>query len=44
MEALLLDEMRRLDDPYRFWNQPRDGLPVPILKEKVKKPSKKKPK
>ncbi len=22
MEALLLEEMRRLDDPYRFWNQP----------------------
>jgi arylsulfatase A-like enzyme len=44
MEALLLDEMRRLDDPYRFWNQPRDGLPTPILKEKSKKPSKKKSK
>ena len=42
MEALLLDEMRRLDDPYRFWNQPGDGLPIPIVKEKVKKPSKKK--
>lgn len=26
MEALLLDEMRRLDDPYRLWNQPDDGL------------------
>ena len=24
MEALLLDEMRRLDDPYRLWNQPQD--------------------
>ncbi|HAW97641.1 MAG TPA: sulfatase, partial [Opitutae bacterium] len=22
MEGLLLAEMRRLDDPYRFWNQP----------------------
>ena len=44
MEALLLNEMRRLDDPYRFWNQPGDGLPVPILKEKSKKPSKKKSK
>lgn len=42
MEALLLDEMRRHDDPYRFWNQPGDGLPIPILKEKIKKPSKKK--
>jgi arylsulfatase A-like enzyme len=44
MEALLLDEMRHLDDPYRFWNQPDDGLSIPILKEKVKKPSKKKSK
>lgn len=24
LEALLLAEMRRLDDPYRLWNQPRD--------------------
>ena len=44
MEALLLDEMRRLDDPYRFWNQPDDGLPIPIVKEKSKKASQKKPK
>jgi hypothetical protein len=29
MEALLLSEMRRLDDPYRLWNQPKDGLPPP---------------
>ncbi|MBN8420971.1 MAG: sulfatase-like hydrolase/transferase [Verrucomicrobia bacterium] len=30
MEALLLAEMRRHDDPYRFWDQPDDGLqPVP---------------
>ena len=29
MEALLLAEMRRLDDPYRLWNQPRDGLVPP---------------
>jgi len=28
MEALLLAEMRRLDDPYRLWNQPNDGLPA----------------
>jgi len=28
MEKLLLAEMRRLDDPYRLWNQPDDGLPV----------------
>ena len=26
MEALLLSEMRRLDDPYRLWNQADDGL------------------
>ncbi len=29
MEALLLAEMRRLDDSYRLWNQPRDGLEAP---------------
>jgi arylsulfatase A-like enzyme len=29
MEALLLSEMRRLDDPWRLWNQPNDGLPEP---------------
>ncbi len=29
MEALLLAEMRRLDDPYRLWNQPDDGLTPP---------------
>ena len=38
MEGVLLSEMRRLDDPYRFWNQPGDGLEVPIIKERVKKP------
>jgi arylsulfatase A-like enzyme len=26
MEALLLSEMRRLNDPYRLWDQPDDGL------------------
>ena len=26
MEALLLAQMRRLDDPYRLWNQPNDSL------------------
>ena len=40
MEGLLLSEMRRLDDPYRFWNQPDDGLEVPIVKEKIRKPKK----
>jgi hypothetical protein len=29
MEALLLAEMRRLDDPYRLWNQPDDDLDPP---------------
>jgi arylsulfatase A-like enzyme len=29
MEALLLAEMRRLDDPWRLWNQPGDGLTPP---------------
>lgn len=30
MEALLLAEMRRLDDPWRLWNQPDDGLQPPV--------------
>ncbi|MEK6235185.1 MAG: sulfatase-like hydrolase/transferase [Planctomycetales bacterium] len=29
MESLLLSEMRRLDDPYRLWDQPKDGLTPP---------------
>lgn len=29
MEALLLAEMRRLNDPWRLWNQPNDGLTPP---------------
>lgn len=29
MQALLLDEMRRLHDPWRLWNQPDDGLIPP---------------
>lgn len=29
MQALLLSEMRRLDDPFRFSNQPSDDLPTP---------------
>lgn len=37
MEALLLGEMRRLDDPYRLWNQPDDGLPPPVNEKPVKK-------
>jgi len=30
MQALLLAEMRRLDDPYRFSNQPSDDLLTPL--------------
>ncbi len=37
MEALLLAEMRRLDDPYRLWNQPDDGLTPPNTKKPAKK-------
>lgn len=29
MQALLLAEMRRHDDPFRLWDQPGDNLPVP---------------
>ena len=29
METLLLAEMRRLNDPWRLWNQPTDGLTPP---------------
>ncbi len=44
MEALLLAEMRRLDDPYRLWYQPTDGLTPPAKPApKVKKPRVKKP-
>lgn len=32
MESLLLAEMRRLDDPYRLWNQPDDGLELPVIR------------
>jgi choline-sulfatase len=40
MESLLLAEQRRLDDPYRLSNQPRDGLtppPLTLLPQKAKK-------
>ena len=30
METLLLAEMRRLNDPWRLWNQPADGLTPPL--------------
>ena len=42
MEDLLLSEMRRLNDPYRLWNQPKDGLNPPQEKAaRAKKSSKK---
>jgi arylsulfatase A-like enzyme len=37
MEALLLAEMRRLDDPYRFSDQPSDDLPTPPVPAKKAK-------
>ena len=37
MEALLLAEMRRLDDPYRLWNQPDDGLTPPKQQKRAKR-------
>ncbi|MDA3924737.1 MAG: sulfatase-like hydrolase/transferase [Kiritimatiellae bacterium] len=42
MEDLLLSEMRRLNDPYRLWNQPDDGLipPKPVSKRKRSKKKK----
>jgi hypothetical protein len=40
MESLLLSEMRKLDDPYRLWNQPDDGLEPPNPRaQSVKKKS-----
>jgi choline-sulfatase len=40
METLLLAEMRRLNDPYRLWDQPDDGLEPPPLPQRVKKAKK----
>lgn len=36
MEELLLAEQRRLNDPYRLWNQPNDGLETPKTPKKKK--------
>ena len=36
MQDLLLAEMRRLEDPWRLWNQPGDGLfppPAPLSRQ-----------
>ena len=43
MEDLLLAEMRRLNDPFRLWNQPQEVKPV-ITRNPVKKSKKKKAK
>ncbi|YCM43967.1 sulfatase-like hydrolase/transferase [Verrucomicrobiaceae bacterium 227] len=42
MEALLLSEMRKHNDPYRLWNQPKDGLTPP--KKAAAKPKRQKQK
>ncbi|NND97880.1 MAG: sulfatase-like hydrolase/transferase, partial [Pirellulaceae bacterium] len=34
MENLLLSEMRRLNDPYRLWDQPDDGLSPPAIQKR----------
>lgn len=39
MKLLLLDQMRHHDDPYRFSDQPDDGLPT-LRKAKAQKPNK----
>lgn len=41
METLLLAEMRRLNDPWRLWNQPADGLTPPVDAPAAKKKNKK---
>jgi arylsulfatase A-like enzyme len=42
MKKLLLGEMRRLDDPWRFADQPGDDLPVPPVPAKKANKAKKK--
>jgi len=42
MKALLLEEMRKYDDPWRMWDQPDDGL-VPPVEEAPKAQGGKKP-
>lgn len=37
MEQLLLEEMRRLNDPYRLWNQPQNEQTVKVRQPKAKK-------
>jgi hypothetical protein len=43
MEELLLSEMRRLEDPWRLWDQPDDGLAPPQSRKKGKKSRNPKP-
>lgn len=40
MEDLLLAEMRRLDDPYRLWNQPDDGMEPPVIQKRKRRKEK----
>ncbi|MBM3839649.1 MAG: hypothetical protein FJ398_17095 [Verrucomicrobia bacterium] len=42
MQGLLLAEMRRLNDPWRLWNQPADALTPPPDAPAQKKTGKKK--
>jgi choline-sulfatase len=44
MESVLLGEMRRLNDPYRLWNQPDDGLTPPVIQKRAPKKKQRKPK
>ena len=37
MEDLLLAEMRRLDDPWRLWNQPDEGKSIPDNRKQSRK-------
>ncbi len=37
METLLLAEMRRLDDPWRLWNQPDEGKTIPDNRKQSRK-------
>ena len=37
MESVLLEQMRTLNDPYRMWDQPDDGLTPPVIPPKKPK-------
>lgn len=34
LESLLLEEQRRLEEPYRLWNQPHDGVTPPVVRNR----------